>query len=202
MKCLMLLIGMAMVSEASAQEGSEELPEGPSVADGVSFINQKLASSASTWRPCQESTILTVDEEGRLAFEIERESYCEHSMQTAHLLDLDPDAIEVANEQEMVVRVPCLDGAECGRYWEKRKTRDGENWALRDSDWRPDSQFKERTHKVTGIEIRLSSDERSARQVAEGIQYLLTRARTEPAFADAPPFGTPEETAAEGEGTP
>jgi hypothetical protein len=108
-------------------------------------------------------------------------------------MDLDPDSIEVANEQEMVVRVACVEGAECGRYWEKRKKRDADAWTLRDKEWRPSSQYKGRTHKVTGVELYLSSDERYAQRVAEGIQYMLTVARGDPAYTNPVPFGTPEE---------
>ena len=189
------VLGLALGTAAWAQDAetaAAEAPKGPTVAESVEFINTQLAASPSTWRPCQESTVLTVDDQGRLVFEISRENYCEHSRQTAHLLDLDPNSIEVANEQEMVVRVACVEGSECGRYWEKRKKRVDNAWSLRDDEWRPSSQYKSRTHKLTGVEIFLSSDERYAKQVAEGIQYLLTVARTDPAYADPAPFGTPE----------
>jgi hypothetical protein len=203
---LVLLSGLCLSTVAWAQDATdpavEEGPTGPSVAESVTFINEQLAASPSTWRPCQESTVLSVDDQGRLSFEISRANYCEHSRQTAHLLDLDPDAIEVANEQEMVIRVACVEGAECGRYWEKRKKRLDDAWTLRDTDWRPLSQFKGRTHKVTGVELFLSSDERYAQRLAEGIQYMLTVARTDPAFAEPKPFGTPEEPIEESGETP
>ena len=141
---------------------TETAPAGPTIQESVKFINDQLSGTPSGWNPCLETTALTLSEDGRLIFESTRESYCEHSRQIAHLRDLDPDAIEVLNESEMVVRVACVEGGECARYWEKRKEWESESWQLRDKEWRPESQYQERPHKLTGLELRLSSDERSA----------------------------------------
>jgi hypothetical protein len=177
---------------------AEAAPEGPSVAEAIVFINAQLSASPSHWHPCRENTVLTVEEDGRLALEISRENHCEDSRQTAHLLDLDPEAIEVAVEQEMVIRVGCVEGAECGRYWEKRKKHEASKWSSRDEDWRPRSQYKEQAHMLTGLEIVLSSDERYAQQAAEGIKYMLTAARKDPAYAEPLPFGAPPPAESEG----
>lgn len=192
--------GLASAQDTGAEQEAE--PSGPSIEDSVKFINDQLADSSSGWNPCLETTSLTLSEDGQLIFESTRESYCEHSRQIAHLRDLDPNAIEVLNEQEMVVRVSCVEGGECGRYWEKRKEWEAEKWTLRDKEWRPESQYQGRPHKLTGLELRLSSNERSANRVAEGLAYMLKTAKTQDAFADPLPFGTPKPVEAEttGEG--
>ena len=108
------------------------------------------------------TTSLTLSEDGQLIFESRKVIVSIPA--NAPLRDLDPNAIEVLNEQEMVVRVSCEKVENVG---DGKNASGIEKWTLRDKKWRPESQYQGRPHKLTGLELRLSSNERSANRVAE-----------------------------------
>ena len=101
-------------------------------------------------------------------------------MASVHALDPSKISYEVA--EEILVRIPCTEEKSCARQLQKRKKRDGEDWAFRDSEWIPKPPAGQE-HIISALELPMSSRTERAADVASALAYLLKAAKNEPTYA-------------------
>ena len=176
-------LAMALPLVAGAQSAPAATEPAPTLAETVAFVNSHLTEHASPWRPCRATAQLALADGGDITIEVTRSSYCEDSKLVASVHALDPNQITYEVADEILVRIPCAEGRSCARQLQKRKKRDGEDWAIRDSEWIPKPPAGQE-HIISALELPMSSRTERAADVASALAYLLKAAKQEPQYAE------------------
>ncbi|HCH63665.1 MAG TPA: hypothetical protein DFR83_12740, partial [Deltaproteobacteria bacterium] len=155
----------------------------PSVQEALDFVNAHLLEHASPWRPCRATARLALIEGGDLTVEVTRSSYCEDSQLVASIHALDASKVSYEVADEILVRIPCSGEQSCARQMQKRKKRDGTDWALRDELWIPKPPPGQE-HMIAALELPMGSRSEKAADVASALAYLVKAAKKDPQYAE------------------
>lgn len=155
----------------------------PSVQEALDFVNAHLLEHASPWRPCRATARLALVDGGDITVEVTRSSYCEDSQLVASIHALDATKVSYEVADEILVRIPCAENKSCARQMQKRKKRDGADWALRDESWIPKPPPGQE-HMIAALELPMGSRSEKAADVASALAYLVKAAKQDPQYAD------------------